>query len=38
MGQQAKGILALSDEDMAALTQALRHELQQRGVFYLSFG
>lgn len=29
----SKGILALSDQDMAALAQTLRHELQQRGLF-----
>jgi len=34
----SKGILALSDEDMAALAQALRHELQQRGFVSMSFG
>lgn len=29
----SNGVLALSDEDMASLAQALRHELQQRGLF-----
>jgi diadenosine tetraphosphate (Ap4A) HIT family hydrolase len=29
----SNGILALSDEDMAALAQALRYELHQRGLF-----
>jgi diadenosine tetraphosphate (Ap4A) HIT family hydrolase len=27
------GVLALSDEEMASLAQALRHELRQRGLF-----
>jgi len=29
----ANGVLALSDADMAALAQRLRHELKQRGLF-----
>jgi diadenosine tetraphosphate (Ap4A) HIT family hydrolase len=29
----SSGILALSEEDMGALAQTLRHELQQRGLF-----
>ncbi len=29
----SKGILALSDEEMASLAQALRQELRQRGLF-----
>jgi diadenosine tetraphosphate (Ap4A) HIT family hydrolase len=34
----SNGVLALSDEEMASLAQALRHELQQRGLSYLPFG
>jgi hypothetical protein len=34
----SNGILALPKEDMAALAQALRYELQQRGFGEVSFG
>jgi ATP adenylyltransferase len=34
----SNGVLALSDEEMAALAQALRHGLQQGGLSYLPNG
>jgi diadenosine tetraphosphate (Ap4A) HIT family hydrolase len=34
----SKGILGLSEHDMAALAQALRYKLQQRGLLSVSFG
>jgi diadenosine tetraphosphate (Ap4A) HIT family hydrolase len=34
----SNGVLALSDEEMASLAQALRHALQQRGLSYLPNG